>query len=59
MRDHGIQGAERRGKPWRTTKADPEADRRPDLVCRDFTAGAPNRLRLWVGDLTAWPPGDL
>ena len=50
MRDAGIQGAKRRGKPWRTTKPDPEARRRPDLVERDFSAEAPNRL--WVGDLT-------
>jgi putative transposase len=50
MRDHGIQGAKRRGKPWQTTKPDPAAAKKPDLVCRDFTAGAPNRL--WVGDLT-------
>ena len=50
MRDAEIQGAKRRGKPWRTTKADPEARRRPDLVERDFSATAPNRL--WVGDLT-------
>ncbi len=32
MRDNGIQGAKRRGKPWRTTKADPQARRRPDLA---------------------------
>ena len=50
MRAHGIQGAKRRGKPWRTTIADPDAVRRPDLVGRDFTAEAPNRL--WVGDLS-------
>jgi putative transposase len=50
MRAHGIQGAKRRGKPWRTTKPDPKAARRPDLVKRDFTAPAPNRL--WVGDFT-------
>jgi putative transposase len=50
MRDAGIQGAKRRGKPWRTTKPDPLAQRRPDLVERDFSATAPNRL--WVGDLT-------
>jgi putative transposase len=50
MRAHGIQGAKRRGKPWRTTKADPAATKRPDLVKRDFTASAPNRL--WVGDFT-------
>lgn len=50
MRDAEIQGAKRRGKPWRTTKPDPEARRRPDLVERDFSATASNRL--WVGDLT-------
>lgn len=50
MRDAGIQGAKRRGKAWRTTKPDPEAHRRPDLVERDFSATVPNRL--WVGDLT-------
>ena len=32
MRAHGIQGAKRRGKPWRTTRPDPAARRRPDLV---------------------------
>jgi putative transposase len=50
MREAGIQGAKRRGRPWRTTKADPHAHRRPDLVGRDFSASAPNRL--WVGDFT-------
>src|SRR5947209_11385048 len=50
MRAHGIRGAKRRGKPWRTTIPDPAAHRRPDLVQRDFTAEAPNRL--WVGDLS-------
>jgi putative transposase len=50
MRTHGIQGAKRRGKPWRTTKPDPRAQRRPDLVGRNFTADEPNRL--WVGDLS-------
>ena len=50
MATNGIQGAKRRGKPWRTTKADPTAARARDLVCRDFTATAPNRL--WVGDFT-------
>lgn len=50
MRTHGIQGAKRRGKPWRTTKPDPNAQRARDLVKRDFTASAPNRL--WVGDFT-------
>jgi putative transposase len=50
MRAAGIAGAKRRGKPWRTTKADPQAHRRPDLVNRDFTAEAPNEL--WVADLS-------
>jgi putative transposase len=50
MRSHGIPGAKRRAKPWRTTKPDPDVQRCPDLVQRDFTASAPDRL--WVGDLT-------
>ena len=50
MRAAGIRGAKRRGKPWRTTIGDPTAARRPDLVQRDFTAPAPDRL--WVGDFT-------
>jgi putative transposase len=50
MRAHQIQGAKRRGKPWRTTVADPDARRRPDLVQRNFTAAEPDRL--WVGDLS-------
>src|SRR4051812_26887937 len=47
MRTHGIQGAKRRGKPWKTTKPDPEARRRPDLVQRDFTAASPDELCGW------------
>ncbi len=50
MRANGIQGAKRRGKPWRTTTPDPAARRRPDLVNRDFTASAPNEL--WVADFS-------
>ena len=50
MREAGIQGAKRRGRPWRTTMPDPEALRRPDLVQRDFSAAGPDRL--WVGDFT-------
>ncbi|MGH8302560.1 MAG: IS3 family transposase, partial [Steroidobacteraceae bacterium] len=50
MRLAGVQGAKRRGKPWRTTIADPEGQQRPDLVCRQFSAPAPDRL--WVGDFT-------
>ena len=38
MRAEGIRGAKRRGKPWRTTTPDPAAQKRPDLVCRDFSA---------------------
>jgi len=41
MREAGIQGAKRRGKAWRTTKPDPNAHRRPDLVERDFSAEGP------------------
>ncbi|MGI8413530.1 MAG: IS3 family transposase [Solirubrobacteraceae bacterium] len=50
MAADGIRGAKRRGKPWRTTTPDKDAQPRPDLVCRDFTASAPNRL--WVADFT-------
>ena len=50
MRSNGIVGAKRRGKPWRTTKPDPEATRRPDLVRRDFNASRPNEL--WVADIS-------
>ena len=50
MRTHGICGAKRRGKPWRTTRPDLLARRRPDLVDRNFTAAAPDQL--WVADFT-------
>ncbi len=50
MKDNGIVGAKRRGKPWRTTRPDPQAARRPDLVQRDFAAAGPNEL--WVADLS-------
>jgi putative transposase len=50
MKTAGIQGAKRRGKPWRTTKPNPLAKRRPDLVERNFSADGPDRL--WVADLT-------
>jgi putative transposase len=50
MRAHGIQGAKRRGKPWRTTRPDPRTQRRPDLVQRDFSASRPDQL--WVADLS-------
>ena len=50
MRRNGIQGAKRRGKPWRTTIPDSGARRRPDLVQRDFSAAGRNEL--WVADFT-------
>jgi transposase InsO family protein len=50
MHQAGIQGAKRRGKPWRTTTPDPKALRPPDLVDRDFTAARPDEL--WVADFT-------
>jgi putative transposase len=50
MRTHAIQGAKRRGKPWRTTIADPAGTRSPDLVNRDFTAQRPDAL--WLADFT-------
>jgi putative transposase len=50
MRVEGIQGAKRRGKPWRTTIADPVATHSPDLVNRDFSADRPDAL--WVADFS-------
>jgi putative transposase len=50
MRTHGIQGAKRRGKPWRTTIANPAASRPADLVDRDFSADGPDQL--WFADFT-------
>jgi putative transposase len=50
MRQEGIQGAKRRGRPWRTTRPDAQAHRRPDLVQRDFNASRADEL--WVADLS-------
>ena len=50
MREHGIHGAKRRGRPWKTTVPDPSAQRPADLVERDFTASRPDEL--WVCDFT-------
>ena len=50
MRANGIQGAKRRGKPWRTTMPDGAAARPADLVQRDFAAGRPDEL--WCVDFT-------
>jgi putative transposase len=49
MNVNGIVAAKRRRTAWRTTRPDREAARRPDLVQRDFSVEAPNRL--WVADL--------
>jgi putative transposase len=49
MREAGLQGA-RRGRTKFTTRRDEKAARPPDLIDRDFTAEAPDRL--WVADLT-------
>jgi putative transposase len=49
MAELGLRGVVR-GKPKRTTIADPQAERPADLVNRQFAALAPNRL--WVADLT-------
>jgi len=50
MREAGIVGAKRRGRRKGTTKPDPDAHRKPDLVERDFNAAGPNRL--WIADIT-------
>lgn len=52
MRSVGLQGV-MRTKKVRTTRPDPRVPRHPDLVNREFTAVAPNRL--WVTDLTYVP----
>jgi len=49
MRALEIKG-EVRGKSWKTTYPHLSVSRPDDLVERDFTAAAPNRL--WVADLT-------
>ena len=49
MRAEGLQGVSRRKAP-RTTQRKPGARPAPDLVQRNFTASAPNRL--WVADIT-------
>jgi putative transposase len=55
MAELELEGAVR-GKTWRTTTPAAVATRPADLVDRDFSATAPNRL--WVADLTyvsTWP----
>jgi putative transposase len=57
MREHGLQGAFL-PKGWKggSTRQDPRHAAAPDLVDRDFTACAPNRL--WVADLTRIMTGE-
>ena len=56
MAAHDLQGAFLR-KRWRcSTRQDPTATPAPDLVNRDFTAPAPNRL--WVADICRIPTGE-
>ena len=50
MRSNGIQGAKRRGKPWRTTTPNAAAYRPPDLIQRDFSASRPDET--WYADFT-------
>jgi len=53
MREMGLHGAVR-GRAFKvTTVADEDAQRPQDLVKRDFSADAPNKL--WVADLTYVP----
>jgi putative transposase len=49
MRKMGLKGVVR-GKTWKTTIPDLSSPRPADLVDRQFTVTAPNRL--WVADLT-------
>jgi putative transposase len=56
MAQAGLQGAFQR-KRWRcSTRQDPGATPAPDLVDRNFTAPAPNRL--WVADISRIPTGE-
>jgi putative transposase len=52
MRAAGLVGVSRR-KAFHTTVRDRDAHPAPDLVERDFTASAPDRL--WVADITYVP----
>jgi len=57
MREHGLRGAYLpRGWKGGSTRQNPRHTAAPDLVNRDFTAAAPNRL--WVADLTRIPTGE-
>ena len=52
MKELNIEGA-RRGKKFKTTRADKSAPRPSDLVDRNFWARCPNEL--WVTDFTYVP----
>ncbi len=52
MRTAALVGASRRKGCW-TTRRDRDARPAPDLVARDFTSDAPDRL--WVADITYIP----
>jgi putative transposase len=57
MREHGLAGAHlRRGWKHGSTRQDPSHRPAPDLLERDFTATAPNRV--WVADLTRIVTGE-
>ena len=51
MRAHGIQGAKRRGKPWRTTTPDP-AGPAPRRTSSSATSARSGPEQLWVADFT-------
>jgi putative transposase len=55
MREQGLQGAfiRKRKRSW--TRRDPGATPAPDLVNRNFTTDAPDRL--WVADIWRIPTG--
>ena len=55
MRAAGLVGCHRRRRA-RTTVADPTHAPAPNLVARDFTAPAPDRL--WLGDITYLATGE-
>jgi putative transposase len=50
MRKAGLRGCPRARKKRTTTRRDPYATPVPDLVKRNFTAAAPNKL--WTADIT-------
>lgn len=57
MREYGLQGAFlRKRRRAGSTRQDPRHTAAPDLVNRNFTTTAPNRL--WVADLTRIPTGE-